>query len=477
MIKRSFTEKNTEKDDVGSIFSPNLGLGFESGSGVRLRDHIGLRWLAVVGQTSAVGIAYFVWAVPLWLLPLCAVIALSVALNLWLVMRYPPGHLLSRRQAAHYLIYDLAQLSVLLWLTGGLANPFAVLLLAPVTVTASLADLRFAFVAVVLAVIAVIVLFLGAPFLDFAAYVSPSFVGVAEAAGLALALVFIPVYIWWVSRAGRRLLNANATMGSLLARAQHLSALDGLAAAAAHQLGTPLGTIFLISGELSKSSSDVPPETPPETWQEDMQLIRIEAEKCRAILSNLTRPNESHLMNDDVLGYDMITTAPLSDVITAMIAARQTNLPASKNPPKQIHFSGATPVSKDSSEPHIRHHPELTYGIGNVLDNALAFAAENIWIKVGYDDTYITIEISDDGKGFAPDVLARLGSPYNRNRSSHDRAPDDKGGLGLGFFIAQSLLARLSGQVVAYNNPIKGACVSMKVPRAAVSAVSDILGD
>lgn len=442
-------------------------------SGVRLRDHIALRWLAIIGQSAAVFVAYVMLALPLPLMPICVCVGLSVALNLWLT--YKPrsygGDNLSHRHATYYLGYDLVQLTALLALTGGLANPFAVLLLAPVTVAASLADIRATLAIMICAVIAVIILFFTGSFFNLGGFNLGGFdlggfdleaFPVAQAAGLVLALVFIPAYVWWVSRAGRQLINANAAMASLLERAQHLSALDGLAAAAAHELGTPLGTIYLTSGELAKSNL-------PDAIKDDIQIIRREAEKCRVILSNLSR-NGLHQNPDD-----MLNNAALDDVITNLIETRSAGIADEK----QVHFSIKDSIKNSASAvPHIRTLPELIYSIGNVLDNALAFATHNVWVVVSYDTTQITIEISDDGTGFAPDILARLGTPYNTSYNKGHNT-NNKESMGLGFFIAQSLLGRLGGTCRAENlsdkesHKIIGARVVISVPLESIASIKD----
>lgn len=421
---------------------------------VRLRVQMFLRWLAIVGQTGAVLAVYFGFGFDLPLGACLAAIGLSVLLNLGLWLRFPANHLLTRRETAGYLASDMAQLSLLLYLTGGLMNPFALLLLAPVTISASLLDARTTTYLVGFAAALATLLFAvheplpwNGPPPDI-----PLLFRLGIWTALLLALIFIPAYVWRVSREGRRMSAALTATRSVLAREQRLSALDGLAAAAAHQLGTPLGTIVLVSKELA-ARDDLPAEL-----LEDVALMQEQALRCRDILSGLSGedadPVISRLKLRDLL-EEAVLEAGLHD--------------------KDIRVSCRANGLLATGQPTALRQPELIYGLGNLIENAAEFAAGRVWVDATYSAQQVMIEIADDGPGFAADILPHLGEPYTSSRQAAG-APAEGGefGLGLGFFIASTLIRRSGGQLTARNlKPQEkigsatpgGACVRVVWPR------------
>ena len=412
--------------------------------GVRLRVQIFLRWLAIAGQSAAV-LAVSVWlAFPLPLAALFAVIGASVILNVVLTLAYPPARMVSASAATGCLAFDLIQLSALLYLTGGLANPFALLFLAPVTISASVLDGVSTARLVALAALLVSAL---AGFYEPLPWVGvppdlPLLYRLGIWAALMIALIFIPAYVWRVSREGRRMAAALAATQHVLAREQHLSALDGLAAASAHRLGTPLGTIALVSGELQGH------DNLPAAVRADAALIREQAQRCREILQSLAAPK---LETDPVLArlslHHLLATAVDAGARGAEVSVA-------------LSCAGA------GDEPDVARRPELVYGLGNMVENACAYARSRVVVAARYTADEIAVDIADDGPGFRPDILTRLGEPYPRTRRS---GRDEKTGLGLGFFIARTLLARSGGRLEARNlgagerigeDALGGACVT-----------------
>jgi len=422
--------------------------------GLRLRVQIFLRWLAVLGQTVAVVFTDVVLGFNLPLFELLLIIGMSVALNFWLDFNYPVTHALSRQQTAVYLAYDLTQLALLLYLTGGLLNPFALLMLAPVTISASLLDARTTFLLVLFAsLLSTILLGFYEP-LPWRG--EPPDIPLKYRLGiwtaLLLALAFIPSYVWRVSHEGRRLSEALAKTQDVLAREQRLSELDGLAAAAAHQLGTPLSTITLISGELQNQTGL------PDEMKDDIALMHEQANRCRDILASLTAQNAE----DPVLSH-MPLRALLEEAVLE-IGPHE----------KQLGLSCQPDGLLATAEPVVARQPELIYGLGNIIENAVAFAGEQVWVRARYSAQQIIIDVIDDGPGFAADILARLGEPYNSSRLRTPGGAKDSFGLGLGFFIASTLLRRSGGSISARNMNGQeeveeafpnGACVQIRWPR------------
>ena len=403
------------------------------GSSVRLRVQIFLRWLAVIGQLGAVLVVGFGLEFQLPIIELLFTISASVLLNAWLVLRYPVSHMLTGREAAWYLAYDLTQLGILLYLSGGLMNPFALLFLAPVTISASVMQARTTALLVGLASVWVTALLFFHQPLPWSgpAPVLPSIYMVGIWAALLIALVFIPSYVWRVSREGRRMSAALAASQRIIEREQRLSALDGLAAAAAHKLGTPLGTIALVSRELLNNP------TLDSGLRDDVTLMVEQANRCRDILASLTAEDTKD---------PVISRLPLGALLEeAVLEVGPSD--------KKLHVtctpcqSGAGPV------PEVLRQPELIYGIGNLIANAADFAAKNVWVSGRYSSEEVVIEIADDGPGFQPDILARLGEPYNTTRARGGDEAGDEGqtGMGLGYFIARTLLLRSGGRIEARN--------------------------
>ena len=364
-------------------------------SRVRLRTLVLLRWLAVFGQTVAVLFVRFGLDVefPLWLA--LAAIGVSVGLNVFLVSTRPIQGLAREWEAALQLTYDVVQLAVLLAITGGLQNPFVFLFVAPVAVsatilrpvvTAMLAALTFACVG------AISVWRLPLPWPDGGSFEIPPLYELGIAAAVLIGLGFTSVYAWRVAAEEERLNIALNAVQAVLAREQTLSALGGLAAAAAHELGTPLATIHLVAKEMLGA---LPAEDPR---AEDVNLLVSQSERCRAILGQLSARRE---------GVDvMLTRAPI-EALLEEVAVPHRGL-------------GADIVIDAAGEGalEVRRMPEIIHALGAIVENGVGFARSRVEIEARWRAEEITIAVSDDGPGFAPGVLARLGEPYLTERDA-----------------------------------------------------------
>jgi two-component system sensor histidine kinase RegB len=265
-----------------------------------------------------------------------------------------------------------------------------------------------------------------------------------------LALVYLGVYAWQIAEGARRLSDALAATELVLAREQHLSQLDGLAAAAAHELATPLSTIAVIAKELERALK------PGDPHADDVRLLREQAQRCRDILSKLTELSSEHPFD----------RAPLSALIEEVVAPHRNF---------GVEIDAVLPADR-SAEPIARRSPAMLYGLGNLVENAVDFARERVEIAARWSPKEITVTIADDGPGFAPEVIDRLGEPYVTTRGTRRLgATDEPTGLGLGFFIAKTLLER-SGATLAFANrkaPEHGAVVSVRWERAEFDAVPE----
>ncbi len=413
-----------------------------AGRNVRLDTLVRLRWLAVIGQTTAVLVVYagLDFELPVW--ACLAVIALAAWLNIALRVRFRTSQRLEPDRAAWLLAFDIAEIAILVFLTGGLQNPFSFLLLGPVLLSATALPPRMTLVlGGFAAACATVLVFYHYPLpwdpdepLEL-----PAIYTMGVWVSFLLALGFIGVHSWQLTEEARQLADALAATELVLAREQHLSQLDGLAAAAAHELGTPLATITVIATELERAIETDSP------FADDVSLLREQAQRCRGILAKLTELSSSREPFDHV---------PLSALIEEVIA-----------PHRNFGVTIDVALSPNGvAEPVGARNPAILYGLGNLVENAVDFARERVVLTAEWTEKDVAITVTDDGPGFAPEIMDRIGEPYvtsTRRRRMNLNAVS--GGLGLGFFIAKTLLER-SGATLDFENraaPEQGATVKV----------------
>ncbi len=368
---------------------------------VRLDTILRLRWLAALGQLAAIFIVAQGLEFDVPIVPCVSIVGLSAALNLALQIAFNPMQRLEPVYAAALLALNIVELAGLLFFTGGLQNPFSFLFLAPVLISATALPIRLTIAIGVLAV------------------------------ACASALVFFHF----------KLSDALAATELVLTREQHLTQIDGLAAAAAHELGTPLSTIFLIARELEKTVQEG-------HLASDLKTLREQAQRCRDILAKITQLSASGAPFDRM---------PLSTLIEETVAPHRDFGVAIK-----VRLAVAA-----TREPVGARNPAVLYGVGNILENAVDFARTTVEVNAWWNADTVEIVISDDGPGIAPDMLKRIGEPYLSRRRSADEVQSEHGGLGLGIFIARTLLER-TGAKVSFSNrvfPDHGAVVHIVWPR------------
>jgi two-component system sensor histidine kinase RegB len=404
---------------------------------VRLRTLLVLRWLAILGQTLAVVFAAFYLGLRMELGLCFLAIGASVVSNLIAMSIFPENQRLSDRDAMLTLLFDLAQLSFLLFLTGGLNNPFSLLILAPVTISATALTMRSTVILGLLAIFLITCLSLWyLPLETIAGEVLelPSLFIFGFWAAIITGILFLSIYARRIASETHRMSQALLATQMALAREQKLTDLGGVVAAAAHELGTPLATIKLVSTELLDELAEKP------ELAEDVALIRAQADRCRDILLSMGRAGK-----DDLL----LRRAPLGAVIQEAAsphADRGIDLHFDFHP-----VDGARDIDP-TLQPQIWRKPEVIHGIRNLVQNAVDFASEQVWIEGEWGDGVIRIRIIDDGPGFPLDLLGRLGEPFlrRRNRVVQDVRPGYQG-MGLGLFIAKTLLERSGAQVRFLN--------------------------
>ena len=434
-------------------------------SRLRLQTIVRLRWLAVLGQSVTVIGAYWVIGIDLPIGWCLAVIALSAWINVALRIRYPASQRLRPSYAFMMLGFDVLQLAALLYLTGGLENPFSFLLIAPVAVSASTLRLRVTAALGFMTITAATVLTSfhhPLPWFHHSDLLLPFPYVMGVWAALVSGILFIGFYSWRTAEEARRMSEALAAAEMVLAREQKLSALDGLAAAAAHGLGTPLATIAVVAKELMRDAR------PTDPHYEDVVLLRAQAERCRDILAELAARGEQI----DII----VSRLPVSHLIEEVVAPHR--LVAVPIEVRTGPAPGVTPGSPSAIEPVTERNPGVLYGLGNLLENAVDFADTKVEVDARWSEDEVKIVIADDGSGFPPYVLEQLGEPFVTTRPAQifrQEAPDEHIGMGLGFFIAKTLLER-SGATLALANrpsPQGGAVVTVSWPRVKFERMSE----
>jgi two-component system sensor histidine kinase RegB len=415
-------------------------------AGVSLRLLITIRWVAVIGQAVSLVIVHFGlgFSLPIW--PTLVVVATSALINIGNVVLRRTVHRLSEREAALYLGYDVLQLGLLLFMTGGLENPFAILMVAPVTVAATILSKRSVFSLSVLAVCAITVLagvHWPLPWRGEAPVLPPLYV-LGIWAALVLSTMFIAAYAWSVAGEARQMRDAFAATQLALAREQQISAVGALAAAAAHELGSPLGTIAIIAKELVR---EMPPDDP---HAEDAALLLSQSERCRDILAQLAHHPEAESASP-------YTRLPISALVEAAGAPHRAG---------GVRVIYAT-TTNTGEEPAVARRPEILHGLGNLIQNAIQFAHREVSVSMSWDRTGVAVEIVDDGPGFPPHLLPRLGQPYLSGRTG------GAAHMGLGIFIAQTLLERTGAHLEFANLPEGGGHVSIRWARTVLEARDD----
>ncbi|MGA7407987.1 MAG: ActS/PrrB/RegB family redox-sensitive histidine kinase, partial [Pseudolabrys sp.] len=362
-------------------------------------------------------------------------------------LRFHMTQRLEPDRAAWLLAFDIAELAALLFLTGGLQNPFAFLFLGPVLLSATALPPRFTLMlggfAVACATVLVFVHY-PLPWDSEDPLQLPPIYMMGVWMCILLAIGFIGVYAWQITEESRQLSDALAATELVLAREQHLSQLDGLAAAAAHELGTPLSTISVIARELERAiAADAP-------HGDDVRLLREQAKRCRDILAKLTELSA---------GGEPFDRMRLTALIEEVVAPHRNF---------GVTIDVITPSDR-AAEPVGARNPAILYGLGNLLENAIDFAHDRVLVDAKWDEDSVAVTISDDGPGFAPEILTRIGEPYVTSRRHHlNDTGEEPTGLGLGFFIAKTLLER-SGATLSFENraiPERGAVVRLHWSRS-----------
>lgn len=412
---------------------PSIAAAAFDRPGVRVRTLAAIRWIAIVGQFTTLLVVGLWFGYPLPWGSLLAAVGASVILNVGLSTLYERNDRMTGRELALHLAFDLIQAGVLLFLTGGLANPFALLLIVPVTIAATLLTARDMAPLVALAFGVLAVVWFWAQPLPWKGPPPefPLVYRVGDVIAYALAIGFLAVYLWMVSAEGRDRARALVATEAALTREARMNALGSLAAAAAHELGGPLGSISLIAHSLEEQLGDDP------DFGEDIRLLAAEAARSRRIMKGIANRAEAE---------DPFATLTLEVLLLEVAdSVRPSRVPVK--------------VVAPAPQPLVQRSPELLHALNNLVSNAVRHAGTEVRMETIVTPSEIRVAVLDDGFGFPPDLLPRLGEPMlGPSRSKSDST-------GLGVFIATTLIERTGGRLAFSNRPEGGARVDVRWPR------------
>jgi two-component system sensor histidine kinase RegB len=414
------------------------------GGRIRLRTLLTIRWIAVLGQLTALLVVQVGLEFSVPVLPAALAIAASAFLNLFAAVGHRGTVWLDDTRAGAYLGFDLAQLAILLGITGGLNNPFVVLLLAPVVVSAATLSRHVTAIlagAAVLLVTALGLWSLPLPWRE-TGFVLPDVYRAGIWFSLVLAIVFLALYVSSLAKEARQMADALSATQMALAREQRLSALGGLAAAAAHELGSPLGTIAVVAREIER---ELPTDLPQDSHlRSDIRLLQEETRRCRDILAELAARPDEDAESAEGNPYNRIPLSTLVETAAAPFLRDRIDFQVVLIPPDEL-----------SDEPVVPRLPEAVHGLGTLIQNAIQFARSRVEAEIAWTDERLVLRLADDGPGFEEAVLGALGDPYV-STGGRGRAGAAKGEkhMGLGIFIAQTLLER-TGARLGFANRVR----------------------
>ncbi|HUO22929.1 MAG TPA: ActS/PrrB/RegB family redox-sensitive histidine kinase [Caulobacteraceae bacterium] len=435
-----------------SAFDPSDASGKDPHPRERLRPRtlILLRWLAIGGQLAALVVVRFALGFDFPVLQCLALIALSAAVNLALVLGVPPQRVSHQWETAAQLIFDTLQLGGLLFLTGGADNPFDILLIGPAVLSAMTLQARFTVMVGGIAILVGLTLsvaYLPLPWHPGEVLETPLLYRLGEGAAVTMGVVLTSAYAWGSAAESSRMEHALHAAETVLHREQQLSALGALAAATAHELGTPLATIAVVAKEMALA-------IPEGALREDAELVSSQAKRCREILRRMAEQPEA------------------SDMVHARISLaqllEQAVEPHADDGRVRMEWSVIGPPGAEP--PDLLRLPEVSRALTSFVDNAVDFARSEVRVIGRFDDDVVVIEVRDDGPGFSPDIFAKLGEPYITSRPTGEGSPSGHLGMGLGFFIAKTLLERTGGQMEFHNDRAGGAVIAIRWAREDIEA-------
>ncbi len=397
---------------------------------ILLGNLIKIRWIAIFGQILAVFFVSYVIKIEIPLFETLAIILLSAVINFYSYFEERKNKSISNIKAFSFLLFDTLQLGFLLFLTGGIINPFSILILAPVITSASYLPALMTVILSTISIIIIIILnFYFVPLDLGPEFYLPEIYSFGLVASLIITVIFIAIYAYLFASSSRKISNALSVSKLQILNQKKITEVGSLSAAAAHELGTPLNTIFLILNDLLKEKKLIEDKN----IAKDIVLLKSQAERCKEILQRFSK-------NPLKLKDKFLDKVKITDLIKINFDKFNKN--------KRLNIKNIM----ITDEPEIIFKDEIMYALGNIIQNAISHSKEIITAELNYNKTNLKIIISDDGKGFSKDIIDRLGEPYISKNGQ---------GMGLGIFIAKNLIENMGGKINFYNSKKDNAVVEI----------------
>ena len=397
---------------------------------ILLGNLIKIRWIAIFGQLFAIFFVYLIINIDLPFFESLIIVLFSVAINFYSYFEERKNKTISDTKAFLFLLFDTFQLGILLFLTGGIINPFSILILAPVIISASYLS---AMLTVILSSISIaIIIILNYYFIPLdlgKEFILSQIYTFGLTASLIITVIFIAIYAYLFASSSRKISNALSVSKLQILNQKKITEVGSLSAAAAHELGTPLNTIFLILNDLIKDKK----LNQDQYLIKDILLLKSQADRCKEILQKLSQ--NPHTLKDKFLNK-----VKISDLI-------KINFDKFNKNKKLIIID-----NKKNDEPEIIFKDEIMYALGNIIQNAIIYSKKTITAELQYYKNELNIKIFDDGLGFKKDIIDKLGEPYISKNSE---------GMGLGIFIAKNLIENMGGKIIFYNSKDNNAVVEI----------------
>ena len=388
---------------------------------ILLGNLIKIRWIAILGQLIAILFVFFILNIKIPFYEALIIILFSVAINFYSYLQERNNKTITNIKAFLFLLFDTLQLGFLLFLTGGIINPFSILILAPVITSASyLPALLTVILSSISIMIIVILNFYYIPLELVNLFLLPEIYKFGLISSLIITVIFIAIYAYLFASSSRKISNALSISKLQILNQKKITEIGSLSAAAAHELGTPLNTIFLILNDLIKDKK----LNQDKNIIKDIKLLKSQAERCKQILQKLSQ-------NPLKLKDKFLNKVKITDLIKINFDKFNNN--------KKLKIN----ISLEDDEPEIIFKDEIMYALGNIIQNAVTYSNTTVDVDIMYLKKQIIIKIVDDGIGFSKDIIDKLGEPYISN---------DNQGMGLGIFIAKNLIENMGGQILFYNN-------------------------
>ncbi len=397
---------------------------------ILLGNLIKIRWIAIFGQLFAIIFVFFVLDISIPFYEAFVIILFSSGINLYSYIIEKKSKTISNNLAFLFLFFDTIQLGTLLFLTGGIINPFSILILAPVITSASYLPALLTVILSSFSIIVIIILnFFYIPLSLNEKFILPKIYSFGLVLALIITVIFIAIYAYLFASSSRKISNALSATKLQILNQKKITEVGSLSAAAVHELSTPLNTIFLVLNDLLKEKK----LTEDKIIVKDINLLKSQAERCREILERLSK-------NPLKLKDKFLNKVKISDLIKINFEKF--------NQSKKLKIN----LNLIETEPEIIFKDEIMYALGNIIQNAIYYSISLVTVSISYNKDNIVIEIKDDGKGFAKDIIDKLGEPYVSKNNK---------GMGLGIFIAKNLIENMGGIIQFLNSKDNNAIVEI----------------